>query len=95
MNPLYIIPTPIGNLEDITVRSLNILKNSDLVLCEDTRRTSKLLNHYSIKKKLISFHKDNELMMIDKILDLLWGEKEKYFCLISFLNIESFGISIL
>ena len=71
MNPLYIIPTPIGNLEDITVRSLNILKNSDLVLCEDTRRTSKLLNHYSIKKKLISFHKDNELIMIDKILDLL------------------------
>jgi len=71
MNPLYIIPTPIGNLEDITVRSLNILKNSDLVLCEDTRRTSKLLNHYSIKKKLISFHKDNESMMIDKILDLL------------------------
>ena len=49
MNPLYIIPTPIGNLEDITVRSLNILKNSDLVLCEDTRRTSKLLNHYSIR----------------------------------------------
>ncbi len=71
MNPLYIIPTPIGNLEDITIRSLNILKNSDMVLCEDTRRTSKLLNHYSIKKKLISFHKDNELMMIDKILDLL------------------------
>ena len=71
MNPLYIIPTPIGNLEDITIRSLNILKNSDLVLCEDTRRTSKLLNHYSIKKKLIGFHKDNELMMIDKIIDLL------------------------
>ena len=71
MNPLYIIPTPIGNLEDITVRSLNILKNSDLILCEDTRRTSKLLNHYSIKKKLISFHKDNELIMINKVLDLL------------------------
>ena len=71
MNPLYIIPTPIGNLEDITIRSLNILKNSDLVLCEDTRRTSKLLNHYSIKKRLISFHKDNESIMIDRILDLL------------------------
>ena len=57
---LYLIPTPIGNLDDITIRSLNILKEVDLVLCEDTRETSKLLNKYNIKKKLVSCHEFNE-----------------------------------
>ena len=59
-NGLYIVSTPIGNLKDITIRALEILKQSDFILCEDTRISKNLLNKYEIKSKLISNHKFNE-----------------------------------
>ena len=68
---LYIVSTPIGNLDDITLRSLEVLKKSDIILCEDTRRSLKLLNHYKIKKKLISYHKFNEQKELQKIIECL------------------------
>jgi|TARA_B110000211_G_C14055381_1_gene543071 16S rRNA (cytidine1402-2'-O)-methyltransferase len=70
-NGLYIVSTPIGNLEDITLRSLTVLKKSDIILCEDTRRSLKLLNHFNIKKKLISYHKFNEKKELSKIIEYL------------------------
>ena len=70
---LYIVSTPIGNLEDITLRAINVLKNSDKILCEDTRRSLKILNHYNIKKKLISYHKFNEKKVTPSILELIKG----------------------
>ena len=71
MGILYIVATPIGNLQDITLRALETLKNVDFIACEDTRVTSKLLNHYSIKKPLISYHQHSELKKIDFIVDKL------------------------
>ena len=68
---LYIVSTPIGNLDDITLRSLEVLKKSDIILCEDTRRSLKLLNHYRIKKKLVSYHKFNEKKELQKIIEYL------------------------
>lgn len=68
---LYLIPTPIGNMEDITMRSLNILKLVDVVFCEDTRVTGQLLKYYDINKKLISSHNFNESKNINKLLDYL------------------------
>jgi len=68
---LYIVSTPIGNLDDITIRAIEVLKNSDIILCEDTRRSLKLLNHLEIKKKLISYHKFNEKKELEKIIKYL------------------------
>ncbi|MBQ3307820.1 MAG: 16S rRNA (cytidine(1402)-2'-O)-methyltransferase [Bacilli bacterium] len=72
---LYLIPTPIGNMDDITVRSLNVLKTVDEILCEDTRDSSVLLNHFGIKKKLISCHEYNENKIVDYVINKL---KEGY-----------------
>ena len=68
---LYIVSTPIGNLSDITLRALEVLKKSDYILCEDTRTSKNLLDRYEIKSKLISNHKFNEKKNITKIIDLL------------------------
>ena len=69
MSKLYIVPTPIGNLNDITLRALQVLKNVDYILAEDTRQTSKLLNHFEIEKKLVSYHQHNEHKSIDRIIE--------------------------
>ena len=68
---LYIVSTPLGNLEDITLRALETLKKSDYILCEDTRVSKNLLNRYEIKSKLISNHKFNEKKNLSKIIDIL------------------------
>ena len=68
-NSLYIVSTPIGNLDDITLRALEVLKHSDIILCEDTRRSIKLLSHYKIKKKLVSYHKFNEKRKLADIIE--------------------------
>tara|TARA_B100001173_G_scaffold302079_1_gene303370 strand:+ start:20 stop:883 length:864 start_codon:yes stop_codon:yes gene_type:complete len=72
---LYIVSTPIGNLEDITLRALKVLGKSDYILCEDTRVSRKLLAKYKIKSKLISNHKFNEKKNIQKIIDILKSNK--------------------
>ena len=68
-NSLYIVSTPIGNLDDITLTAVNVLKESDIILCEDTRHSIKLLNHLRIKKKLISYHKFNEKKQINSVIE--------------------------
>lgn len=71
----YIVPTPIGNIKDVTFRAVEILKEVDLIACEDSRVTQKLLNHYDIKTKTISYHKYNERERVDLILSELKNGK--------------------
>ena len=73
MSKLYVIPTPIGNLEDITLRAIRLLKEVDLVLAEDTRTTKKLFSHYEINTKLSSFHMHNEHKVLSKYISRLKG----------------------
>jgi 16S rRNA (cytidine1402-2'-O)-methyltransferase len=81
MGTLSVIATPIGNLEDMTLRSLRILKECDTVLCEDTRVTAKLLNRYEIKKPMLSYHAHSKLTKNEKILSML--EEGKHLALVS------------
>ncbi len=72
---LYLIPTPIGNLGDITIRAIELLKSSDFILCEDTRISRKLLDRFEIKSNLISYHKFNEKKNLAKIINILKDNK--------------------
>tara|TARA_B100000700_G_scaffold307972_1_gene385075 strand:- start:912 stop:1760 length:849 start_codon:yes stop_codon:yes gene_type:complete len=78
---LYLVSTPIGNMEDITLRALNILKKSDIILCEDTRRSAKLLSHFQIKNKLLPYHKFNEQKISKNIIESI--KKNKIISLVS------------
>ena len=72
---LYLVSTPIGNMEDMTLRALNVLKKSDIILCEDTRRSGKLLSNFQIKSKLIPYHKFNEKKVSNKVIDFIKNDK--------------------
>ncbi|WP_415284689.1 16S rRNA (cytidine(1402)-2'-O)-methyltransferase [Candidatus Pelagibacter sp. Uisw_130] len=78
---LYIVSTPIGNLSDITLRALEVLKKSDYILCEDTRTSKNLLDRYEIKSKLISNHKFNEKKNLSKIIEILKSD-----CIVSLIS---------
>jgi 16S rRNA (cytidine1402-2'-O)-methyltransferase len=69
MSKLFIVPTPVGNLEDITLRAIRLLKEVDLILAEDTRQTKKLLDHFEIKKQLLSYHKFNEHKTVESLIE--------------------------
>lgn len=81
MSKLYLIPTPVGNLEDITLRALRLLKEVNVILAEDTRTTAKLLKHYEIGTPLLSHHKFNEHQQVDRIAERI--EKGENIALVS------------
>jgi len=78
---LYLVSTPIGNMEDITLRALNVLRKSDVILCEDTRRSGKLLSYFQIKSKLLPYHKFIEKKISNNIIDSI--KKNKVISLVS------------
>ncbi len=71
MSTLYIVATPIGNLSDITLRAIDVLRNVDLILCEDTRVTKRLLDHYQMKIPTLSYHQHSQIQRIDQIINFL------------------------
>lgn len=71
MSKLFIVPTPVGNLEDITLRALRVLKEAELILAEDTRQTKKLLDHFQVQKRLLPYHKFNENKSTAQIIEQL------------------------
>ncbi len=73
MSKLYLVPTPVGNLGDMTFRGVEVLRQADVVVAEDTRSARRLLDHFGIEKKLFSFHKDNEHRMVGPLLERLRG----------------------
>jgi 16S rRNA (cytidine1402-2'-O)-methyltransferase len=72
---LYLVPTPLGNLKDITLRSLEVLQQADVILCEDTRTSSKLLNHYNISKPLSPYHQHNEHKIVQHLAEQMLAGK--------------------
>ena len=87
MSKLYLIPTPIGNLKDITLRALEILKNVDSILAEDTRKTKKLLNHYNITAQSASYHQHNEHRKLPKIITEYFNNPDNVFILKELFNL--------
>jgi 16S rRNA (cytidine1402-2'-O)-methyltransferase len=79
MPRLILVPTPIGNLEDITLRALRILQETPLIFAEDTRVTNKLLNHFELKKKVLAFHAHNEHRFLEKTIELI---QQNEFCVL-------------
>ena len=72
---LYIVSTPIGNLKDVTFRAIETLKQADVILCEDTRVTKRLLDHYEIRKPLVSYHQRSGISRVEKIIEYLENGK--------------------